>query len=120
MQRFSEPRCEAAGAVGAPCREFQEPENKTLSFPGYTLECEQVFMQFAPCDVGLVCEDSECKAPATDEQLEGWAAARGDEFAGPMRSYAAVGHDDAKVAEEESPLTLGAVRQFVRSNFYFP
>lgn len=56
MQRFAEPRCEAFGGPGAPCRPFQEAENKTLSFPNALLYCDNVFMQYCPCARGLICD----------------------------------------------------------------
>jgi len=41
---------------------WQEPENKTLHYPDYTiLECAEVYMQFCPCGPGLVCREAECR-----------------------------------------------------------
>ena len=46
--------------MGAPCRMEHEPENRTLHYPAFVLECHQVYLQFCPCAEGLVCERSEC------------------------------------------------------------
>lgn len=63
MQRFSEPRCEALGGLGAACRMWQEPEDKTLHFPNGIMQCNQVYMQLCPCQAGLVCDKAECRRP---------------------------------------------------------
>lgn len=65
MQRYAEPFCDLLGGVGSPCRPWQEPENKTLHFPNKILQCNDVYMQFCPCSEGLVCEDAECRLPAS-------------------------------------------------------
>lgn len=72
MQRYSEPECRPRGEEGAPCRMYaDEPENKTLHFPHVTMECSDVYMQFCPCAMGLVCREAECQRPGVETaQLE--------------------------------------------------
>lgn len=79
MQRFAEPRCEALGAIGSPCRMDAEPENRTLAFPHATLECEDVYLQFCPCARGLICTDGECKSRRSRfgkrrPRVQGWSS----------------------------------------------
>nr|DAA34752.1 TPA_inf: ixodegrin [Amblyomma variegatum] len=67
MQRYSVPRCEKLGQIGATCRPYNVPENRTLWYPhngGVQQRNHATYTLLCPCTSGLQCTEARCQ-PAT-------------------------------------------------------
>ncbi|XP_064465739.1 astakine-like [Ornithodoros turicata] len=62
MQRYSIPRCEKVGQIGATCRPYNLAEDRTLYYPhGTVIETRSTYTLLCPCDAGLTCSGARCE-----------------------------------------------------------